>query len=396
MRAEGGSIGVGIVGAGFAASSHVDALRRLPRVRLAGIVGSSPERVRPAADRLGIERVYPDLDALLADDGVAAVHNCTPNAAHADVTSRALSAGKHVLSEKPLGLDATETAQLVDAAARSDVVTGVCFNYRHFPLVQQVRAMLGTGDDGSVHLVHGSYLQDWLLFEDDWNWRLSSHRAGSTRAVGDIGSHWVDTVEHVTGDAIVEVAADLGRLHDERVRPEGEVETFARAGGGATRYRVDTEDFASTLFRLRSGARGSFLVSQVSPGRKNRLWFEVDAGRASFAWDQEDPNHLWIGRRDRPSEDLVRDPSLLSPEVAPLARFPGGHQEGWPDALRNLLADFYAAVDARRRGEPHAATFASFEDAHHVVQVVDAIAASASTGAWVSVGSRRDDGAAAS
>jgi predicted dehydrogenase len=396
MRDATRPIGVGIVGAGFAASSHVDALRRLPAVRIAGVVGSSEERARSAAGRLGVERVFPDLEAMLGDAHVDAVHNCTPNVAHADVTLRALSSGKHVLSEKPLGMDAEQTASLVDAAAASSAVAGVCFNYRHFPLVQQIRAMLASGDDGPVHLVHGSYLQDWLVLEDDWNWRLSSDRAGATRAVGDIGSHWVDTVEHVTGDAIIEVVADLGRLWDERVRPGGEVETFARAERGGTRYRVDTEDFASVLLRFRSGARGSFLVSQVSPGRKNRLWFEVDAARASFAWDQEQPNDVWIGRRERASEDLVRDPSLLDPSVAPLARFPGGHQEGWPDALRNLFADFYAAVDAHDRGEPYEATFASFADAHHVVRVVDAIAASASSRAWASVGSERDDVAAPS
>ncbi|MFL5796835.1 MAG: Gfo/Idh/MocA family protein [Actinomycetota bacterium] len=383
---SGRPIRVGIVGTGFAASSHLDALARLPGVAVAGVAGSSPDRARAAAERLGIGGLaYPDLEALLGDPEVDAVHNCTPNHLHAQVTLQALAAGKHVLSEKPLAIDSEESARLVAAASGASLVTGVCCTYRHFPLIQQVRATLAGGEPGSVHLVHGSYLQDWLLHPDDWNWRLESAKAGPTRAVGDIGSHWVDTVEHVTGDRVVEVMADLGRLYEERLRPVEEVATFARGDAEGTRYPVDTEDFGSVLVRLASGARGAFSVSQVSPGRKNRLWFEVDTARAAFVWDQEEPNRLWIGRRDGPNRELVRDPSLLGPSAAPLAHYPGGHQEGWPDALRNLFADFYAAVAGRGRGELYQPTFASFEDGHHVVQVVEAVAESHRTRSWIPV-----------
>ncbi len=379
-------VGVGIVGTGFAASSHLDALARIPGVRVAGLVGSSPERARAAAHRLGMERVHGDLDALLNDPQVAVVHNCTPNDLHADVTLAALAVGKHVLSEKPLAFDSHQSALVVAAAAEAGVVTGVCFNYRHFPLVQEVRSRIAGGQAGPVHFVLGSYLQDWLLHRDDWNWRLDPSKAGATRAMGDIGSHWVDTVQHVTGDRIVEVMADLGRLHEERTRPAGEVETFARSDGGGEAYRVATEDLGSAIVRFASGVRGAFSVSQVSPGRKNRLWFQVDTAGASFAWDQEEPNRLWIGRRDRSNDELVRDPSLLDPAAAPLAHYPGGHQEGWPDALRNLFADFYAAVRAQGRVEPYEPTFASFDEAHHVMQVIDAIAESSRTRSWVPVG----------
>jgi predicted dehydrogenase len=386
MAVEEGSqpIRVGVVGTGFAAASHLDALSRVPGLDV-GLVGSSVERARAAARRFGVRRVYPDLDALLSDAGVHAIHNCTPNDVHADITLRGLAAGKHVLSEKPLALNSRESSELVKASKERGSVTGVCFNYRHFPLVQQIRAMLAAGRDGAVHLVHGSYLQDWLLYDDDWNWRLQSPRAGSTRAVADIGSHWVDTVEHMTGDSVTAVMADLGRLHEERRRPEGETETFAGRQAGGIRYRVDTEDFASVLVRFASGARGSFVVSQVAPGRRNRLWFEIDAASASFVWDQEEPNRLWIGRRGRPNRDLVRDPSLLEEAAAGLARYPGGHQEGWPDAMRNLMSDFYGAVAARRNGASYRPTFASFEEAHHVMHVIEAVARSAEVGAWVDV-----------
>src|SRR4051794_23016075 len=320
-------IRVGVVGTGFAASSHLDALSRVGGVQVVGLVGRSEASGREAAARLGVPRAYPDLDALLAGD-VAGVDNCTPNHVHAEVTLAALDAGKHVLSEKPLGIDAAEADRLAAAARRSQLVAGVCFNYRHFPLVQEVRAIIAEGADGPVHQVHGGYLQDWLLHRDDWNWRLESAKAGATRAVGDIGSHLIDTVQHVTGDRIVEVVADFGRLHDERLRPAGATGTFAGPAADGVPFPVDTEDFASILLRFAGGAQGAFEVSQVSPGAKNRLTFRLDTAGASFAWDQEEPNRLAIGRRDRANEDLVRDPSLLHPGPAALAHYPGGHQEG--------------------------------------------------------------------
>lgn len=374
-----------LVGTGFAASSHADALTRLPNVEVAGIAGSGPEKARAAAERFGIERPYASLDELLDDDSVVAVHNCTPNYLHSGITTRCLEAGKHVLSEKPLAMHSGETAALVDRAARTDVVTGVAFNYRHYPLVQQMRVMLGSGDLGPVHLVRGGYIQDWLLHREDWNWRLESAKAGTTRAMGDIGSHWLDLVQHVTGAEVAEVLGELGRLHEERFRP-GEVETFARASGNGEPVAMDTEDFGSVLLRFRSGARGAFTVSQVSAGWKNRLRVDIDAAEASLGWDQEDPNTLRIGRRDDPNLELLRDPSLLAPEAAALAHYPGGHQEAWPDGLRNLFIDFYAAVAAHGSGKGHRGSFATFEDAHRVTQIVEAVAESDRRGAWVVVG----------
>ena len=377
-------LGVAVIGAGFAASSHLDAIARVSGLHVAGLLGSSADRGRAAAERFGIDRSFASLDEVLADDGVDLVHNCTPNHLHAEITTRCLEAGKHVLSEKPLAFDATESRALTDLAARTDVVTSVAFNYRHFPLVQQLRTMLASGEHGAAHLVTGGYVQDWLLRAEDWNWRLESAKAGSTRAIGDIGSHWVDLVQHVIGDRVTEVMADLGRVHDERIRP-GEVETFARAQGGGERVAVDTDDFGSVLLRFASGARGAFTVSQVSAGRKNHLTIEIAAAETTFAWDQEQPNALWIGRRDEPNRELVRDPSLLAPEVAPLAHYPGGHQEGWPDGLRNLVEDVAAAVGAHQRGDDHRRTFATFDEAHRVMRVVEAIAQSDRTRTWVPV-----------
>ena len=376
-------IRVGIVGAGFAASAHIDALARLRNADVVGIVSSDPERTTEAGLRFGVDPTG-SLDELLAT--VDVVHVCAPNDAHASVTEAALAANVHVLSEKPLGLDASEAARLAKAGALADVVTGVCFNYRHFPLVQQMRGMLADGDGGAVHMIHGAYLQDWLLRKEDWNWRLDSSRAGSSRAIADIGSHWIDLAQHVTGDQIAAVTARLGRTFDERIRPpEGERETFAAGPDDGVATPVDTEDMAVVLFRTGTGALGSLTISQVAAGWKNHLLLEVDAAESAFAWDQEQPNTLRIGRRDGGNRELPRDPTQLLPEAAKLAHFPAGHQEGWPDALRNLFEDFYAKLAAHRRDEPYEPTFASFTEAARVQATVEAVVRSDATGGWVAI-----------
>jgi predicted dehydrogenase len=383
-------LGAAVVGGGFAASSHLDALARLPGVEVAGVLGRSPERSQQLATQFGVTRAYRDSEEMLADPAVDVVHVCTPNRHHAPVVELALAASKHVVCEKPLGLDIAESQRLAGLASRAGTVSAVCFNYRHFPVVQAVRSALRSGAEGAVHLVHGGYLQDWLIEDTDWNWRLLRSEAGSSRAVGDIGSHWLDLVQHVTGDPIVSVCAKLSRLHDERRVPlSGEVPSFdqGRAGTGAAAatMAVDTEDMAVVLLRFASHALGSCVVSQVSAGRKNRLHVEFAAAAASFAWDQEEPNVAWVGRRHGGTGSILRDQAELDPAVAPLAHFPAGHQEGWPDAMRNLMLDVYAAVAAHREGRVHETTFATFDEAVVVARVVEAIARSDREATWVDV-----------
>jgi predicted dehydrogenase len=364
-----GPIRVGIVGTGFAASAHADALARLPGAVLVAVAGTSMGKARAAAERFGAERAYADYRVLVADPGIDAVHDCTPNHLHADVNAEALAAGKHVLSEKPLAIDSAQTAALAQQAATARGISGVCFNHRHYPLVAQARAMIAAQEIGAVHLVHGGYLQDWLLFDGDWNWRLDSRLAGATRAVGDIGSHWFDLVQHVTGDQIVAVMADLSTVHAQRWRPNAGAPTFdpaaspgaerSAAGRQGQRVPVDTEDAASALLRFASGVRAAVTVSQVSAGWKNRLFFELDAARASLAWDQEDPNHLRIGRRDRENADLARDPALLRPEAAALTHYPGATRRAGRThcgtCVRTSIAPpsrVIAAIPARARSPP--------------------------------------------
>jgi predicted dehydrogenase len=379
---RGHRLGVAIVGGGFAAASHLDALRRIAGARPLGVLTSTPQRTREAADRLGVERAYGALEDLLGDAEVDVVHTCTPNHLHHAITSAALDAGKHVLSEKPLAFDLDQAEDLAARAHAAGTVTGVCFTYRHFPLIQHLRATISEGLVGPIHLVHGAYLQDWLLLEDDWNWRLVSAQGGSARAVGDIGSHWIDLVQHVTGEKIIAACARLTRLYDERLRP-GEVRTFERGDEGDARSRVavDTEDAAAILLRLSGGAIGACTISQVSAGKKNELTIELDAAHTSYSWNQEDPNVLHVGRRDAPNERVLRDPSLVAPDAVPLVHYPGGHQEGWPDAMRNLVEDFYATI----RGDRALQTVATFDEAAQVQRVVDAILRSDREGQWVDI-----------
>jgi predicted dehydrogenase len=251
-------------------------------------------------------------------------------------------------------------------------------------MVAELRERLGRGQ--APHLVQGTYLQDWLLAEDDWNWRLEPERAGAARALGDIGSHWIDLIQHVTGRRVARVLGRTGRLHETRLRPSERTVTFERGEGASQPAAVHTEDFATVLLELEGGPQGVLTVSQVSPGMRNRLSLHIDTADAGYVWNQERPNRLWIGRRDRPSEEVVRDPAALSPPAARLAHYPAGHQEGWPDALRNLVDDFYARV----RDPGHPCDVATFADAHAVTAVVEAILRSAAEDGWVDVPAGRE------
>jgi len=386
-------IKVGIIGTGFSARSHLEALRRLPHVEVIAIASGSMERAEQVARQFGIRKAYADANQLIHDPEVEVVHNCTPNHLHFPINREVLSAGKHLLSEKPLAMNSEESRRLMELAQKSEAVSGVCFNYRHYPMVAEARAAIASGKYGRVFLVYGGYLQDWLLYDTDYNWRLDPERNGNSRAIADIGSHWCDTVQHVLGRRIVEVFADLKTVHPVRLKPKDQVATFGTSEEGAREETpIRTEDYGSVLVHFEGGIHGVFTVSQVSAGRKNKLYFEIAAEKASLAWDQEEPNRLWIGRRDEPNRELVRDPSLLSPQAASMAHYPGGHQEGWPDGLKNLFIDFYEEVRRKRNGNAAAgagdgkertASFATFEDGHRIMELIDAILESHRTKKWV-------------
>lgn len=380
-------IKVGVIGAGFIGLAHIEAIRRLGYVEVAAIADTSKERAEQKAQALGIAKGYGDYRELLADPDIQAVHNCTPNHLHFQVNKEIIAAGKHVLSEKPLAMTAAESGELLALAERHGVVHGVNFVYRQYPMVQQLRAMAAAGSLGDIRLVHGSYLQDWLQLETDFNWRMLPEIGGASRAVADIGSHWCDLVQLVTGRRITSVCADLATVIPIRRKPVeyGRAMTFGAAGEAAHTepVRIETEDYGSVLFHLDNGGRGVFTVSQVSAGRKNRLSFEINGSEQSAFWDQEDAARVWIGRRDRANEQLMADPALLSPGAKPYNHYPGGHHEGWPDAEKNMMLNFYRFIRDKRDPRSEQPDFATFADGHRSMQLVDAILRSHQNRQWV-------------
>ena len=376
-------IGAAVIGTGFIGTVHVEALRRIG-VQVRGVLGSSPARGVERAAQLGVTRAYPDLDALLADPTVDVVHITSPNNLHVPQAGAILAAGKHVVCEKPLAMTAAESRGLVEAAGRSGLVNAVNFNIRFYPLNQHLREEVAGGALGDVRFVTGHYFQDWLLHDTDWNWRLEPDKGGSLRAVGDIGSHWLDLTSFITGQPIVAVMADLATFVGARQEPLGPVETFSteRATDTVTRP-MQPEDVATILLRFTNGARGALAVSQISAGRKNSLRYEIDGSEGAAAWDSERPEELWLGHRDRANELFLRIPALMGPAGRAAAALPGGHVEGFGDTFGALFRAIYADVAA---GRPAARPpYATFADGHDEMLVNDAIAESARLGRWVEV-----------
>ena len=378
-----------VIGTGFIGPAHIEALRRIGGVEVVAVASTELEKARALAEQFAIPKVYSTWQEAVRDDQVDVVHNCTPNNLHFEINKAVIKARKHIVSEKPLTLTSAESAELLALVKRSGVVHAVNFNYRFYPLVQHARAMVRSGEVGEIYLVHGHYLQDWLYYDTDYNWRLESRISGASRAVADIGSHWCDLVQYVTGQAITHVNAELMTVHPKRKKPAQSVETFkgkqSAAAASVASVLIDTEDAGIVTVRFEKGARGACVVSQVSAGRKNREWFEVDGSRAALAWDQEEPNSLWIGRREKANETLIKDPSLLAESARSYAHYPGGHPEGYPDGPKNLFRnvyDFIRSGQDPRRSKPE---FPTFEDGHWENRIVEAVLKSNKKKAWVKV-----------
>ena len=376
-------IGMGLVGAGFVGPHHVDAVRRLGFVDVVAVAGSSEDSARGKAEALGVRKSYGTYQALLDDPEVQVVHNATPNHLHYEISSAALARGKHVVSDKPLAMTSAQAKHLVNEAQRAGVIAAVTFNYRGNPLVQQARLAIARGDIGPPHFLHGHYLQDWLLKDTDYSWRLDPKKGGASSAVADIGSHWCDLAQHVTGLKITHVLGDITTVVKQRRKPNESREAFASGNGGGELVDIMVEDLASVLVRFENGARGCFSVGQVCGGHKNDLVLEVCGAKASLRWRQEDQNELWIGHRDRANEVLQKDPSLLDDGARGYAHLPGGHQEAWADAFLNVMREIYTCIAA---GPPYPALspmVATFEDGFRANRIVDAILESAADGgAW--------------
>jgi predicted dehydrogenase len=374
-----------VIGTGFIGPVHIEALRRLG-VRVAGVLGSSPEKSHRAAEGLGVPRAYAGYDDVLADAEVQVVHITTPNRQHYAQAAAALRAGKHVLCEKPLAMNAQESAALVALARETGRVAGVNYNIRYYPLCLEARDMVRRGDVGDVYSVCGSYAQDWLFHPTDYNWRVLAEEGGRLRAVADIGTHWLDLIYHITGAEVEAVCADLSTVHPVRQRPTGEVETFSgkvQEVDATEAVEIRTEDYGCVLLRFRGGARGMVWVSQVTAGRKNCLRFELAGSRQALAWCSEAPNEMWVGHRDRPNESLFRDPGLISAAARAFTDYPGGHNEGFPDTFKQCFRAFYDYIAAGNYAA--APTYPTFADGHREIVLCEAILQSYEQGGWVTL-----------
>ena len=374
-----------VVGTGFIGPVHVEALRRAG-VDVAGIVGSNPEKSVAAAERLGLSTSITTFDQAIAEPSIDCIHLTSPNRFHFEQAKAVLSAGKHVLCEKPLAMNSVQSRELVRLAEESGCVTGVAYNIRFYPVCHEAADRVAEGHLGSLLHATGSYVQDWLLKPTDFNWRVMSHDGGALRAVADIGTHWLDLIQFIVGRKIVSVCADLRTIYPVRQKPVGGSETFS---GGQTRdvqtedVSIDTEDCGSVMFRFADGANGSLWVSQTTAGRKNCLRFEIAGSESAISFNSESPNTLWVGHRDRPNELLTRDPALLSAPAAEIASYPGGHNEGFPDTFKQLFRTFYryiAVGDFKSRRN-----FPTFDDGHYEVLICEAILKSHQQQSWVDV-----------
>ncbi len=377
-----------VIGTGFIGPVHVEGLKRAG-ISVAGILGSTTQKSREAAAKLGLPIGYESLDHLLRDSSVDVVHITSPNHFHFQQASRALEAGKHVLCEKPLAMNAQESAELVRRASESGLAAGVNYNIRYYPLCLEAADRVRKGKLGNLFHVTGSYSQDWLFHDTDFNWRVLADEGGQLRAVADIGTHWLDLIQFVSASRVEAVCADLATVYPQRRRPTWQVETFR---GNATEDQtvesiaVTTEDYGGVMLRFAGGMRGMLWVSQVTAGRKNCLRYELAGSKQSLYFNSESPNQLRIGHRDSANQVLIRDPALVADRARGAISYPGGHNEGFGDTFKQLFRDFYGSIAAGNFANPESVTFPTFQDGHHEILVCEAIIKSNHDQQWIDVG----------
>lgn len=380
-------IRVGVIGMGFIGVSHVEAIRRIGKAQMFAVADTNYELAKQKVEEYSIPKCYKTVEELLADDEIDVVHNCTPNFLHTQINKKIIEAGKHVFSEKPLAMTHEESDELLTLLAeRPNIVHGVNFCYRMNPLAIDMKAKIKNGEIGKPVLVHGSYLQDWLLYDTDYNWRIEPEISGKSRCMGDIGSHWMDLAQNVTGARITEVFADLLIAHPVRKKPKGAVETFSlNTNTDYEEKKVKTEDYGAVMIKMDNGTRGVFYVSEISAGRKCYLNIEVDGTEASMSWNQERSDVMWMGYRDKPNLEVMRNPLLMDKSVDGYSYLAAGHPEGWNDAMKNTVQSYYDFILAGKQVGRDETDFATFKDGHYITLLVDAILKSAKEQRWVNV-----------
>lgn len=375
---------VAILGLGYIGASHIDAIRRISECEIVAVADASEEFAKKKAEQFGIDTYYGYTEDLLSDKNVDVIHNCTPNQFHTEINKKIIAAGKHLFSEKPLARNYKEALEVIEVAkAHPEVVTAVNFNYRMNPMVQEMRHRINRGDLGNLFIASGAYQQDHLMFDTDYNWRLEKECSGKSNTVADIGSHWMDIVQHVTGQKIVSVMADLVTTIPYRKRPLVQAETFTNNAPAEYELRkIETEDYAAVLFKLSGGATGVFHVSQVSAGHGCALSFELNGSKCSYRWNQEENDRLWVGYRNEDNHYIIRNPNSMDPEVRNVTRLAKGHGEGWNDAFLGNIRAFYEYISSDRSYTP---SFATLEDAAYIVKLTEAIVKSSEEKRWIDV-----------
>jgi predicted dehydrogenase len=377
-----------IIGSGFMGSTHLEALQRIGGVEVVALSSDDQKNGKVLAEKFSVKSFNSNWKSVVTNPEVDVIHNCTPNHLHYEINKTAVKNNKHIISEKPLTVNSSQSAELLKLLKKHNVVNAVNFNYRFYSIIQHAKSMIEMGELGDINLVHGNYLQDWLYYKSDYNWRLESNLGGDSRAIADIGSHWCDMVQFLTGSKIKKVFADLVTIHKSRIKPNKTVETFKgkeKKTSSGREVLIKTEDAGTVLLHFENGTRGVFTVSQVSAGRKNHFWFEIDGSKKSLSWNQENPNELWIGHRDKPNETLIKDPSLLNERARKYASYPGGHPEGYPDGPKNLFASVYKLIREGKNFQNYKPDFATFEDGHFENKIVEAILKSNSQQKWTVV-----------
>ena len=377
-------VNIGLIGAGYIGPIHLNALSRLGGVKVKRVADVNVELARKAAADYNIEHSGTDWREVVRDPGIDVIHNCTPNKYHFEINKEALNQGKQVFTEKPLCMNLKEADELVNLAEQKKAVTGIGFCYRYYPAVQEMAARVRRGDGGAVRLVSGTYFQDWLSRETDWTWRLLASESGESNITADLGSHWFDLIQFVTGLEVKQVIGDLATLIPVRKRPKRQVLAFERVDRVETEdVKVELEEYSAVLFRLSNGAPGSFTTSQACAGRKSDTEFQVYGSQASYAWNHKEATVLWIGYRDKPNEILIENATLQDPATARYATLPAGHPQGYHDAMMNMFRDYYDELAGKTVAR--AAPRATFATGRVEMKILAAVLASHKGKRWVEV-----------
>ena len=377
-------VNIGLIGTGYIGPIHLNALSRLGGVKVKRVADVNVELARKAAVDYNIESSGTDWREVVRDPGIDVIHNCTPNKYHFEINKEALNQGKQVFTEKPLCMNLKEADELVNLAEKKKAVTGIGFCYRYYPAVQEMAVRVRRGDAGAVRMVSGTYFQDWLSREADWSWRLLASESGESNITADLGSHWFDLVQFVTGLEVKQVIGDLATLIPVRKRPKRQVLAFEKVDRVETEeVTVELEDYSAVLFRLSNGSPGSFATSQVCAGRKSDTEFQVYGSTCSYAWNHKDATVLWIGHREKPNEVLIENPTLQDPATARYATLPAGHPQGYHDAMMNMFRDYYDELAGKTVAR--AAPRATFATGRVEMKILAAVLASHREKRWVEV-----------